>query len=529
MDPGNGELKEVSGELQTVKRALQDGAIYLGMKGDTLTSYFLELQKKENLVRQESLLASKQYHQHMPVQHQHMSVGGGNVGLAAGPPTNGSSGLAERAPAAAQEPARPPPPGPAKVINKDSQEEVLEHMIAYEAVPAEAVKALRAVSSLAYSNAAKVGADDRLIAQLLRLAELHSPAVEDSDLHWQVQVAAMRALCNTAYDQDVALKKLTDRHVLSALIGAVAAEKLLPADSKDKKPSEAAAKAGEALARIVAAEVNPDGNGLPAKPVVDELHGSMVSVFLAAALGTAADQQAVPRLLAQLVSNEVCDVKAIARRFATAAKAAETDTHTGIGWMELAKILAVTEDVVPMLPWALVEEGAIKAAATLMTSSSEASLQLAGTEAMSALVGNRWGGLQSFAASGGMSRIQAAMQGNPSATLLQTKGIRALASGIQWPEDIQAQAGFDVRTSVVLTKTALATHGDSVDLLQAGLEALSKYLDKTKCRDLVQEEEGEQLVKGIMTQHKNVTPVFNAGRVVLDHLGVDRAWEPGPA
>lgn len=504
MDPGGGELGEIRAELQTVKRALNDGAIYLGMKGEPLTRYLLQLQEKENLLRQQTLLSS---------QMQHMSLGPASL---AGP-TNGSRAAARTL---FQEPARPAPPGAAQTFNKENQPEVLNHMTTYEAVPLEVVKSLRAVSSLAYANASRVGNDDRLIAQILRVMALHPD-------EQNVQISAMRVICNMAYDQDVAVKKLTDQGVLSALLAAVSAPP--PADAKEKgKVGEASLKAGEALARIVAAEVNPDGNGMPAKPVVPELSGPLVGLFLAAAAAEGAGQEALPRLISQLVSNEVCDVKGVAQRFASSAQVASSSGSVAVGWMSLAKLMASTDEIMPQLPQALVETGAIKAASSLMESlPGEAALQLAGVEAMSALVGNRWAGLQSFAEVGGMKRIEAALEVHGSATVLQTKGIRALASGIQWPEDIQGKAGYDAKRAITLTKLALSQHSDAMELLQAGLEALSKYLDKLKCRDLVVEEGGEGLVKAIMTRHKGSQPVYNAGRLVLDHLGVDRSWAPG--
>jgi hypothetical protein len=502
-----GELGEIRAELQTVKRALNDGSTFLGMKGEPLTRYLLQLQEKENLLRQHSLLSH---------QMRHMSVSGGNGDLPSVAATNGSKASAR--PAVVLEPARPAPEGEPKAFNKDSQSEVVEHMTVYEAVPLEAVKALRCVSSLAYANAASVGGDDRLVAQLLRLVALH-PAEQN------VETAAMRALCNMAYDQDISVKKLTNSGVLTALLAAVS----LPAGSKEKTRSgEAAAKAGEALARIVAAEVNPEGNGMPAKLVVPEVDGPLVGLFVAAGSGEAAVQEAVPRLIQQFVANEVCEVKALAQRFGTAAQTAGSDASVAIGWMSLAKLLASTDDTVPQLPQALVDAGAIKSASGLMERlPDEASLQLAGVEAMSALVGNRWGGLQCFAEVGGMKRIEAALEKHGDATVLQTKGIRALASGIQWPQDVQQKAGYNSAKAVALTKTALSQHSDAAELIQAGLEALSKYLDKLKCKDLVMENGGESLVKQIMTRHTSNQPVCNAGRTVLDHLGVDRSWKPG--
>merc|ERR1712070_366338 len=113
--------------------------------------------------------------------------------------------------------------------------------------------------------------------------------------------------------------------------------------------------------------------------------------------------------------------------------------------------------------------------------------QLAGIEAMSGLVGSRWIGLQAFAAVKGIERIQTAMSNHVNESVLQTKGIRALASGIQWPEDIQTKAAYNYRNGVKLTKAAMTKHVEIEDLQIAGLEALHKYLDKMKCYEEVKE------------------------------------------
>merc|ERR1719238_1858743 len=144
----------------------------------------------------------------------------------------------------------------------------------------------------------------------------------------------------------------------------------------------------------------------------------------------------------------------------------------------------------------LITRGAIAAAAGVMVAQpSHAPTQLAGIEAMSGLVGSRWVGLQAFASVKGIERIETAMASHPDESVLQTKGIRALASGIQWPEDIQTKANYNYRHGVRLTKAAMAKHGEIEDLQVAGLEALQKYLDKVKCVEEVKQEGGDGLVK----------------------------------
>merc|ERR1719203_295727 len=177
------------------------------------------------------------------------------------------------------------------------------------------------------------------------------------------------------------------------------------------------------------------------------------------------------------------------------------------------------------LPQALVTAGAIGTAAKIMEQlPSEGAAQLAGVEAMSSLVGNRWDGLKAFAEVGGMGRIEAAMNTHRDHVVLQTKGIRALASGIQWPEDIQKKAGYNPWTSINLTLAAMTQHSGSVELVIAGLEALTKYMGKLQCRKEVLDLGCEGLVKSIVVKHRDSEAVQKAGYTVLDNLGVDRNW-----
>merc|ERR1712113_423427 len=113
---------------------------------------------------------------------------------------------------------------------------------------------------------------------------------------------------------------------------------------------------------------------------------------------------------------------------------------------------------------------------------------------MSSLVRSRWNALQMFADTGGMKAIETAMTMHTSETSLQTKGIRALASGILWPEDIQKKSGFEPKRYVDVTKRAMSAHLDSAELQGAALDALSKYLDKLKLTDEVKADGGEELV-----------------------------------
>lgn len=484
-----GELVEIQQELRSVKKALQGGGGYLGMQGENLQRYLLQLNEKENLFLSQQL--------------QSLSIHG-NGGL--------STDFAS--------PAREAPPGAPKNFTREDLPAVLQHMCEYEAVPQEGAKALRALSSLAYADAAKVGGNEQVLQQLLRLLALHP---DDA----AVQCNGMRALCNVSYDQALSLKKLSGPAVFGALLAAAAKSP----DAKDKVGTEAVSRAGEAVARILAAETCPDGIDPSAPRAASTLPDSespLARFFLAACGGDPSWQGCVPRLLTQMVANEVAVVGAIGQRFVNlSATAAEQGVARG--WLSLARHLAAAEDC-NNLGQVMVDLGAIRVAVGLMEQFAQDSLtQLAGVEALSSLVGNRYTGLTAFAESGGMQRIEAAMALHTKDVVLQTKSIRAMASGVAWTPDVQRKASYNAPRAVELTKTAMVQHGGSVELLQAALEALSKYLDKLKCTHEVRENDGEGQIKVTMTRHAGEKSIQQWGRIVLDGIGVDKSWKPAQA
>lgn len=477
---GAEELAELQEELKGVKRALREDGTFMGMKGDKLQDYLMQLSKKENLLisMQLSLLQG--------------SEGGPSKG-------EGAAGSQAGAP---QAPAREPPSGPVKALDRDSLPAVLTHLQEYEAVPVEATRALRALSSLAYADAAKVGGDQVALPQLLRLLLIHHP---DEVL---LQLAAMRALCNMAYDRKVALTRLTAPEVMSALLTAV---------SRNPEPKEAGAKASEALARIIAAETQPEENGNGSSEAVQSTGpGALAGLFLAASREPRLLAAAVPDLVAQLVSNEVVEPPQVAERFVATAKQAG-EAGVASGWLQLAKLLCATD--LADLPQLMTDGGAIAQCTMLMDGGlSDPVVQLGGIETMSSLVGNRWAGLQAFATAGGMRCIEVAMRAHPGDVTIQTKGIRALASGVQWPDDIQKKSGYDAKRSMELTRGASQQHTESQELQVAALEALAKYVENAACSKELAAAGGEQLARAIMSKHSGAAKVQSYGKLVLDSL-----------
>lgn len=496
------ELQSTQAELQSVKRALQNGAAYLGLQGEALQKYLLQLNEKENLLLSKQLWGLAVQESFEPLLPAGASSGPTRGYATSGQVTNG-----------AHQP-RPAPVGDAKAFNRDNLQDVLVHMAEYEAVPAECAKALKALSSLAYANARVVGQDERVLPALLRAVRLHSR-------EGAVQLTAMRAISNMAYDQEVALTRLAQPDVMGQLLTSMASK---------SEPKEIGARASEALARIIAAEVKPEseGGGPPPEQPVQLPAGSpgaLCGLFLAACSAEAVCKEIVPQLLLQLSSNEVIEAKQAAEGFTRCEQECK-NPGDGVGWLALAKILSPM-DSVRDLPAALVEAGAIRAAASIMARFIDDSLvQLTGIEAMSSLVGNRWAGLRAFADVGGMERVEEAMRRHGPDALIQTKGVRALGSGVQWPQDIQERARYSHRRAVELTKTAMSQHGGDVELQIAALEALAKYLDKTKCVSDIKEAGGEGLVKMMMTTHHANPKVQQWGRHVLTGIGADPNWAP---
>lgn len=479
------EIQDVQQELALVKKAMRDNGAYLGMSGETLQRYFLQLNEKENLFLSTRLASSA----------QGVDLLSGGSPMTNGGMAGGYGGPAS--PAAPLAPARELPSGTPEAMDKDSLPSVTNHMNVYEGSAVEAAKSLRALSALAYNNAAQVGEDPQVLPQILRLLALHSTQEN-------VQINGMRALCNMAYDSNVALNRLSNHPVFAAIVGAMV---------RMPNSKEIGSKASEAVARVVAAEVGPDR----VPHTVPPEKGPLTALFTVVQPDDPAGRDVVIQLIQQLVSNEVSTADELAARLIKLAELCQRTDRGATAWLMLAKQVAMKE--ISTISEHLITRGAIAAAAEVMVAQkSYAPAQLSGIEAMSGLVGSRWIGLQAFATQKGIERIEDAMRAHPNEAVLQTKGIRALASGIQWPEDIQTKARYNYVNGVTLTKAAMAKHGDCEDLIVAGMEALAKYLDKLKCVKEVEMEDGAGLVKAVMMRH-STDKVKDLGSKILAHLG----------
>lgn len=463
------DLLQIQQELQAVKKALKGGGSFLGMKDVTLQRYLLQLSEKENLV--------------MSRQFNLGDVQAG--GVVAG-------GVADL------KPARPPPPGEKRTFDKESVESVTAHMRDYESDVKDCALTLRALSALAYANASVVSEDALGIA--LRLGQLHPK--ENA-----VQLALVRLLCNAAYDTSTAVKHLATAPVLSTLL----------AITSQKMSTDVGAKASEALARIVAAD---EGH-------VGERESVLAQIFTLTLQGDVSQEEHTAQLIEQFLANEVVVHASVAQGICYATTVARRDADVAARWLRFVKKVAVENGALAL---ELISVGALGHTTALMdVHVSNSALQLFGIEAMSGLVGDRLSGLQAFASENGVSRIETAMRTHQHDVVLLTKGVRALASGVSWPSDIQRASGYNYIDGLELTKQSMAAHGsdlEAAELQIAGLEALSKYVSCTSDVDQVKLGGGEGLVKAAMTVHRDNPKVQNIGRIVLDGIGSDRSWVP---
>jgi hypothetical protein len=477
------DLSNVQAEIRTVKQALNNGTPYLGMKGDKLQEYFLQLNVKENI--------------HL----QNLSGGSASPFLTGPSPTAGYArggvqpAAARLAAALPPQPAAAQPAGPAPAFDRNDLRAVIEHMCAWEAVDTESGKALKALASLAYSSTQQVTADPTALGQVLRLMQLHP----GSSL---VQLYAVQSICNMADDQTAALGPLSQPIVLTGLVSAL---------GRTGASANLDAKATEAIARIVAASEN-------------DATGQLAKVFCAV-IGSGSHEACAPNVMQicdQLVKNEVTDPKKIAEACMTASAAARQTTLQAAGWLELAKCLSADKMTISLQQTSLVSAGAINMSVSLMeTFVKDADVQLTGIETLSSLVGIFLEALEVFAKAGGLRQIECTLREHADNLPIQMKGIRALSSGAAWSRDMQEKSGYSWKNAVQITRNAMLLHAREVDLTIAGLELLVKCLENLPIADQVKAEFGGDLVLTAMRTHDSSPKVKNAGTVILRHFNID--------
>lgn len=487
------ELSDVRAEIQEVKRALRSGGGYLGMVGETLQQYFLQLNKKENILLAAQFRLRTEAEDDVAVNGV-LSPGKANPSGSGGY-TTPSGGYAD----ALKAPRPPPTPAdvsaPPVQFSKDDINSVLTHLREQEGNQREVARGLRAFASLAYTGASKIGSCPESLTQVHRLMELYP----DDEV---IQLAAIRGLCNVAYEATIARERLSDQSLLSAIARAAA---------RNSETSQVSNQANETVARIVTAWG-------------DDVGGVLSALFGAVGLSDEGTKQVVAKLLAQLTANEVITVDGVAKQLVASMEALDGKPQpAALRTFELVRQLCQASIEQQT---ALITAGGIQVCSKVMERhTNDKDVQRAGIEAFSSLVGSSWDGLNLFATSDGIPRIEAAMRAHPEDTLIQMKGLRALASGIEWPDEMRRKAKYNSGRAVELTKASMVAHAEDGELQLAGLEALAKYLDR-QCADDVQASGGEGLVKAVMTRHQKNQKLQTWGRIVLDGLGLDRKWTP---
>jgi len=379
------DLQDVQLERAQVKKALRDNGVFLGMSGETLAQYFLQLNEKENLLLSQKLqavstevaapeVAAPEVATPEAVAAPEVAAPEVAITEVAAPEaaiTNGTGGYATAAvadrvaaleaaasapvaepvlapaanPDASEEPAlathTPPvehvtleqllarelPSEAPERIDRDSLLSVSAHMCRYEASCSESGKALRALASLAYATPSKVADHSDVLPQTLRLLSLH-PSDDN------VQIYGMRSLCNMASNRSVALNKLSSADILGALVGTMVSRSQ-GSTSQDK---EISAKACETVARIVVADVSPP-RPADAPPAWLDIGPLRVLLTLVSAEDESG-REVVVQLLQQFISNEVSTSDYLAKRLvAYAAKEKESDS-AATAWLLLVKQVA---------------------------------------------------------------------------------------------------------------------------------------------------------------------------------------------
>jgi len=117
-------------------------------------------------------------------------------------------------------------------------------------------------------------------------------------------------------------------------------------------------------------------------------------------------------------------------------------------------------------------------------------------EAVARIISTSVEGLRMFLQLEGARIIQEIMQRHPKDKILQGRGIRALASGVDWPEDLQKLAKFNFPQLVKLTQDAIEQHSDSAWLTCAAFEGFYKFLPRlNRETEKIHFEEAEKTVR----------------------------------
>mmetsp|Transcript_2993 Transcript_2993/g.5335 ORF Transcript_2993/g.5335 Transcript_2993/m.5335 type:complete len:472 (-) Transcript_2993:168-1583(-) len=414
---------------------------------------------------------------------------------------------------------RVPPEGAPSDFDRGDLAEVFRHLSQYEAIPMECIRALKALASIAYSNADMAVA---LLPQILRVAGFHH---EDK----RIQALIARIFGHFAYDTEVARRSLLEPDVIEALLRIMET-----CPSKD-----ASARAGEALARIIVADMKADPE--EARVEGSQLECIALVVFYVLACRHQGSCPSVAKdFTAQILSNEIMDSLVIVASLLSVAKFL-SDTTLGVEPSEAMQINGLMQ-----IRWLLVIEDLIDdpvCGASILTVFMHAGIvgrlkdlmaahvtsyaaQSAGVSILMCIANSGTSGLKLIADAGACQLVEVAMNNHPSHPPLQGQCVQFWRSCITWTKDLQVKAGFSPGRAIDLMKTAMASHIDCAELQLASLETLAYYLESLHCHRLVKVGGGEGLVKTVMTRHASDREIQTWAKCVLDAIGLNRHWTP---
>jgi len=129
--------------------------------------------------------------------------------------------------------------------------------------------------------------------------------------------------------------------------------------------------------------------------------------------------------------------------------------------------------------------------------------------------------LHAFAKAAGVNQIEAALREHTGNATIQTKGIRALGSGVGWPRDVQVKSGYSWANTIEIALGAMSRHPDDAELQVVVLEAIEKCLNHLPSAQKVNAEGGTDMIKTAMAKHPGAARLQALGRKTLNHLSVN--------
>ncbi|CAD7936336.1 unnamed protein product [Amoebophrya sp. A120] len=144
----------------------------------------------------------------------------------------------------------------------------------------------------------------------------------------------------------------------------------------------------------------------------------------------------------------------------------------------------------------------------------------AAIEAVARIISTSMEGLQLFVKLGGVHCFQSLMDMHQADKILLARAIRALASGMDWPEEVQAEAKFDHLSLILKTHAAMGYHLSDPWLLCAGFEGFYKFLPHISRDETMAIYKVEAMVKDVMSRYADDVKLKAWGSRILDMINM---------